>query len=58
MDKARQVRQIDRASTSVFHQGQKQYASNKVRMYDCNLYQFSKSTMNSLAKQWASMYAH
>ncbi|WP_176492792.1 hypothetical protein [Nitrosomonas ureae] len=35
---AHQVRKNDRTPTSVFHQGQKQYASHKVRMYGSNLH--------------------
>jgi hypothetical protein len=44
------VRLTDLVLLSVFHQGQKQCASLKVRMYGCNLYQFSKSSNESLAK--------
>jgi hypothetical protein len=44
------------ALISEFHRGQKQCASQKVRMYGCNLYLLSKSLIESLAKRETSMY--
>src|SRR4030066_322301 len=51
---AHQVRKSDRAPTSAFHQGQKQRASHKVRMYGCNLH----PSQNHRLKAWHTVGVH